>query len=140
MCHLCTCRGFRCHKAAYVWKDFKNIREEGTYSITRTGFEGVAYYGPDLVVDGSRLEARLTPESGYVLGIGDITVTMGGKKLDPMSKEFFYGTFGKDTLTIETVTGDVTITAKARKLVGILLSLVTLPIGLLGMRLSRLRV
>ena len=65
---------------------------------------------------------------------------MGGKKLDPMSKEFFYGTFGKDTLTIETVTGDVTITAKARKLVGILLSLVTLPIGLLGMRLSRLRV
>lgn len=54
------------YKAAYVWKDFKNIREEGTYSITRTGFEGVAYYGPDLVVDGSRLEARLTPESGYV--------------------------------------------------------------------------
>ena len=30
----------------------------------------------------------------------------------------FYGTFGKDTLTIETVTGDVTITAKARKIGG----------------------
>ena len=35
------------YKAAYVWKDFKNIREEGTYSITRTGFEGVASYGAD---------------------------------------------------------------------------------------------
>lgn len=106
------------YKAAYGWNKFKNIREEGTYSITRTGFEEVAFYGPDFVADGERLEARLTPESGYVLGVGDITVTMGGKKLDPMSKEFFYGTFGKDTLTIETVSGDVVITAKARKIDG----------------------
>lgn len=105
------------------WGGFTEIREEGSpvvkrFTITRSDFFSVAYYGPDLVDEGQRLEARLTPERGYVLGVGDITVTMNGKKLDPGSKEFFYGTFGEETLTIETVTGDVTITAKARKIGG----------------------
>ena len=106
-------------KSYQGWGGFtKIIGDKNLLAVTHPSLEHVIYIGPEEIMEGETFNAKLTPESGYVLGIGDITVTMGGKKLDPMSKEFFYGTFGKDTLTIETVTGDVTITAKARKISG----------------------
>jgi hypothetical protein len=55
--------------------------------------------------DGEALTAVLTPASGYTLG--DVNVTMGGKVLT--------GVWNADTatITIESVTGDVTITCSA---------------------------
>lgn len=87
-------------------KNFLNITEVTTYSVTQNLTNVTSTLVATTVNEGESLEATLTAASGYTLG--DVTVMMDGNNVTSTAYDSETG-----KVSISVVTGDVVITATA---------------------------
>ena len=97
-----TCGGYSASCEVTV-----NIEEVVTYTITRTLTNCTSSSEVVSVIEGKEHTETLTSNDGYSMEGGTVTVTMGGVDIS--------SAYSNGTITISNVSGDIVITASAKK-------------------------